>query len=180
MAHNEITAFQKTTEILNTENENAVFVQFHGFAKNTKDPFVIMSNGTRETPFLDYISQLKTELEFIDDSLTYKIAHIDTTWNRLVGFTNTQGRYLNESIDPCSISAQNTSGKFIHLEQEKSRLRQDSTGWNKIKIALENIFNCDSILSSIKEKRSPIFYFYPNPVKGNEVFILLYGFKLRS
>ena len=37
-------------------------------------------------------------------------------------------------------SASGTSGRFIHLEQEKTKLRQDVAGWEKINLALGNVF----------------------------------------
>jgi hypothetical protein len=68
------------------------------------------------------------------------LAHIDTNWDRLRGFSNTQGRFINGSSNPCSVSASATSGRFIHLEQEKTKLRQDAAGWEKMNMALSNVF----------------------------------------
>lgn len=139
MAHNTDTVWQKTTEIIYNTIATSVFFQFHGFSKKDDDPYVILSNGTDETPKVDYATQLKTALKAQDNTLTFKIAHLDN-WDRLVGFTNTQGRLINGSNNPCNLSAQNTSGRFLHIEQEKEKLREDSTGWNKMYLALSNIF----------------------------------------
>lgn len=141
MAHNTNSMFQETTEIVFSNVSNSVFLQLHGFGKNDSDPYVIMSNGTRETPSTDYSVQLRDALLNEDSSLTFKIAHIDTDWNRLIGFTNTQGRYINGSSNPCLTSATSTTGRFIHIEQEKSKLRENSSGWSKMSNALKSVFN---------------------------------------
>ena len=140
LAHNENSIWQKTTEIIYDSYPESVFVQLHGFTKLATDPYVILSNGTDQTPTgEDYTVQLKDQLIAQDPSLTFKIAHIDN-WTRLVGFTNTQGRYINQSSDPCSSSATSTTGRFVHVEQEKTKLRDDATGWNKLYSALDAIF----------------------------------------
>lgn len=139
MAHNSESVWQKTTEVLKNTIAGSVFVQLHGFSKQASDPYVILSNGTDLTPSLDNIAELKNQLSVQDNSLTFKIAHIDN-WTRLVGFTNTQGRLINESANPCSTSASTTDGRFIHIEQEKSKLREDSSGWEKMHQALAHTF----------------------------------------
>ena len=128
LAHNVQSVFQKTTENLFTTISDSVFIQLHGFGKKTTDPYVILSNGTRKTPTTDYATQIKNALLVEDSSLTFKLAHVDTDWTRLIGFTNTQGRLINNSGNFCSTSANTTSGRFIHIEQEKSKLRNDETG----------------------------------------------------
>ncbi|TVZ54990.1 putative secreted protein (Por secretion system target) [Lutibacter sp. Hel_I_33_5] len=139
MAHNAETMWQKTTEIIYNTITESVFFQLHGFAKKDDDPYVILSNGTDQTPTTDYAAQLKTALFAQDNTLTFKTAHLDN-WDRLVGFTNTQGRLINQSNNPCNQSAQSTTGRFIHVEQEKTKLRADSTGWEKMYQALVGVF----------------------------------------
>lgn len=141
LAHNTISVFQKTTENVFNTISNSVFIQLHGFGKNGTDPYVIMSNGTRETPTTDYAVGIRDALLIEDSSLTFKIAHIDTDWTRLIGFTNTQGRLINSSTNSCATSATTTSGRFIHIEQEKTKLRDDATGWTKMSNALKSVFN---------------------------------------
>lgn len=140
MAHNTNSMFQKTTENLLNAISTGVFVQLHGFGKQDTDPYVIMSNGTRETPSTDYATLIKDALLIEDNTLTFKLAHIDTGWTRLIGFTNTQGRLINNSVDHCSTSATTTSGRFVHIEQEKTKLRDDATGWVKMSNALGSVF----------------------------------------
>lgn len=140
LAHNTQSVFQKSTEILFNSVANSVFVQIHGFGKQASDPYVIMSNGTRETPTTDYVVLLRDALLAEDNTLTFKIAHIDKDWTRLIGFTNTQGRLINNSANHCTSSATSTSGRFIHIEQEKTKLRDDVSGWNKLSNALKSCF----------------------------------------
>ncbi len=176
MAHNTLSVFQKTTEVLTIENNNAVFVQLHGFSKTSSDPYVIMSNGTRATPLVDYVTLIKNELAVVDNSLTFKLAHIDLSWTKLIAFTNTQGRLVNGSTSPCNTSISSTTGKFVHIEQEKTKLRDDSVGWNKMFVALSNVFNCTTV--SIKEGiwNKLDYKIYPNPTQ-NDLTIETEGIK---
>jgi len=140
MAHTTTSVFQKTTEIVFSNVSNSVFVQLHGFNKQTADPYVIMSNGTRETPLIDYVSLIRNALVLEDNTLTFKLANIDTDWTRLIGFTNTQGRLINDSSNHCSEPSMTTSGRFIHIEQEKTKLRDNIAGWTKMSNALKSVF----------------------------------------
>lgn len=140
MAHTTTSMFQSVTKTVFNSVSNSVFIQLHGFSKQASDPYVIMSNGTRETPTIDYASLIKDALLVEDNSLTFKLAHIDTNWTRLIGFTNTQGRFINNSTDACNTSATSTTGRFIHIEQEKSKLRDNITGWSKMSNALKSVF----------------------------------------
>jgi hypothetical protein len=142
MAHSVSSIFQKTTEKLLNSFSNTFFIQLHGFAKLVTDPYVILSNGTQITPGLDYIVPLTNNLLIEDNTLTFKIAHIDLEWTRLRAFDNTQGRLINSSIDPCYSYATTTNGRFLSIEQERTKLRDDVTGWNKMANALINTFVC--------------------------------------
>ena len=159
MAHNINTIFQATTEQLN--DGNTYFIQLHGFSKQSTDPSVIMSNGTRVTPADDKIVTIKQNLFAINNSLTFEVAHINTSWTKLIAFTNTQGRLINNVTNPCNTSATNTFGKFIHLEQEKPLLRQDSSKWIVMAEAIKQSFPCNS--SQINEQNLNKLKVYPNP-----------------
>ncbi len=136
-AHNTNGTFQKTTEILNSAISGLIVIQNHGFSKDPGDPDLIMSNGNSKTPSVDYLSTLKTNLLSIDSTLTFKILHIDTTWTTLTGTTNVQGRLINGSANPCSQSASSNSGRFLHIEQAYSKLRDTEENRNKLSDALE-------------------------------------------
>ncbi|MEM1322280.1 MAG: hypothetical protein AAGG75_18605 [Bacteroidota bacterium] len=149
VAHNTRSAFQMATEEVREEMPEQVFVQLHGFSKRDTDPFVIMSNGSRDAPAVDYAALLAAGLEAEDAVLDFKIGHLDTEWSRLLGFTNTQGRYINQSLDPCTENAAMGNGHFIHVEQERTRLRADETGWQKMANALGGAFSC--VVSGVEE-----------------------------
>ncbi len=144
LAHVLNTAFQSTTDSLLHHFGNSIFLQLHGFTKLNSDPFIILSNGTQITPAVDHIATFKTQLEN-EDSLfidSIKVAHIDLEWTRLRGFSNVQVRLVNASISPCDSNSTATNGRFIHMEQEKTRLRQDSTGWRKVANAIKGTLPC--------------------------------------
>ena len=164
MAHVTQSIFQKTTEVLLNSFNNTYFIQLHGFTKLSTDPYLVLSNGTKQTPAIDYMPDFKNNLYNEDSVLTFKIAHIDTNWTRLRGFWNTQGRLINGSSNHCSASAINTNGRFFHIEQEKTRLRDNVTGWNKVANALKTTFNCTplSFKETIIEQDLKI---YPNPTR---------------
>ncbi|WP_318342767.1 fibronectin type III domain-containing protein [Flagellimonas baculiformis] len=138
--HSVNSMFQKTTEMMYDALPNSVFVQLHGFDKEASDPSLIISNGTNKTPQTDYVAMLRDALLQEDNSLTFKIPHIDVNWTRYAAFDNTQGRYINGSPNPCSVSATNTTGRFVHIEQERAKLRANETGWAKVSNALEKLF----------------------------------------
>ncbi len=144
LAHVLHTVFQSTTDTLLHFFPNVVFLQLHGFAKLPSDPFIILSNGTQISPAIDPIATFKTKLEN-EDSLfvdSIKVAHFDLNWTRLRGFSNVQVRLVNGSVSPCDSNSTMTNGQFIHMEQEKTRLRDDSTGWKKVSNALKGTFAC--------------------------------------
>lgn len=164
MAHNVTTMFQQTTDNLFTNISNSVFIQLHGFGKRSSDPYVIMSNGTRQTPSIDYAALIKNELLNEDSSLTFQLAHINTNWTRLIGFTNTQGRLINNSSNHCATSGVSTSGRFIHVEQERTKLRDNESGWSKMSNALLSVF--PSTLGVKRFNLNASIFTSPNPTKG--------------
>jgi hypothetical protein len=166
LAHETLSVFQKTTEILFNNFANAHFIQLHGFSKLSTDPYVVLSNGTQITPTPDYLSVFKTNLFDADPSLTFKIAHIDISWTRLRGFFNVQGRLINTSPNTCNANATTTNGRFFHIEQEKTKLRNDSTGWNKIVYAVSKTFPCNITSTSPIIQSDPI-KIYPNPTTNS-------------
>jgi hypothetical protein len=170
VAHEDDSIFHQTTSILFNSISNSVFIQLHGFGKKTDDPYVIMSNGTRETPTTDYIEMLKNELFLEDNSLTFKIPHQDLTWNRLIAFTNTQGRLINESNAPCAVSSTKTTGRFISLEQELSKLRSNAVGWEKVSNAIKSVFYTSLGINNNNIEQKTLVY--PNPTKSKINFIV--------
>ncbi|MBI5727629.1 MAG: hypothetical protein HY965_07235, partial [Ignavibacteriales bacterium] len=92
------------------------------------------------TPDTDYLAKLKISLLAIDTSLTFKIAHTDLSWTKLVATTNTQGRYLNGSNDPCFTAAASSNGRFLHIEQALTGLRDNAANRKKLSDAIALTF----------------------------------------
>ena len=124
-----------------------------------------MSNGTRVTPSPDYISLLADALAAEDPVLTTEAAHLNLNWTRLIGFTNVQGREINGSANPCSTNADASTGRFLHVEQERTRLRNNLAGWNKMANAVQAIFPCVTVGVEQLEQEMPLSIF-PNPSRG--------------
>ncbi len=145
-AHTTESFMQRGTETLEGLISNLIVIQVHGFGKLDTDPDIIMSNGTAHTPAgTDYVIQLKNNLLAEDNTLTFKIPHIDIGWSRLNGTTNTQGRYINGSGDPCETSPGSTNSRFIHVEQKRDGLRNPSSNWSKLTNAIANTFGLDPL-----------------------------------
>ena len=164
MAHNDRSVFETVTEELARYDSALIFIQLHGFAMRDTDPYVIMSNGTRLTPRPDYLDSLKNALHEVDPVLDFRVAHQDLDWTRLIAFNNVQGRFLNGSTDICGQDADTVSGRFIHIEQEKTRLREDSTKWEKMTLAVNRAFPCVST-GIAPLPRTGTLQVAPNPFK---------------
>jgi hypothetical protein len=135
-AHNVDGTFQKSTEILNNNITNLVVLQVHGFSKGTGDPDAIIGNGTYYAPSgIDYAKILKSSLIIIDNSLDGETVHIDGS-SANTGTTNTQGRLLNGNSAPCSQNTQTANGRFLHVEQALTKLRDTQQNWNKLSRAI--------------------------------------------
>ncbi|MCB0656257.1 MAG: hypothetical protein KDC57_08990 [Saprospiraceae bacterium] len=161
IAHNDQSLFQRMTVSLSAFGVD-YFIQLHGFAKSSGDPNLIISNGTRTTPEDDPIARLRDGLYAIDPQLTFKIVHIHTDWTKLTAFTNTQGRYLNESEEPCSRNATTATGRFIHIEQEYDRFRKDEAGWDLMREGLESAFTC-AVVANHSLSMSPLLQIHILP-----------------
>lgn len=144
-----------------------VFIQPHGFGKKSTDPDLIRSNGSKEEPDTDYLSTMMEHYEEIDNSLTFKVAHVDEDWTRLIARTNTQGRLLNGSDDPCNTDASHNSGRFIHVEQAYEKLRDSESNWKKLANVLLLTFPENRMAVDVSKGPIPNEVFlnqnYPNP-----------------
>jgi hypothetical protein len=159
--------FQATTQVLSSFFPEMCFVHVHGFAKQASDPDLIMSYGTSlPPPGDDKLVQLRDNFSFEDASLTFKVAHVDSGWTRLIATTNTQGRYLNGSPNPCNQSASSCSGRFMHIEQGYAKLRDSPANWTKFSNALANTFQQVSYVADPQVSlpgRVVLHPNYPNP-----------------
>jgi hypothetical protein len=125
--------FQITNEAMLDDNPDLLAIQPHGFAQQSGDPDIIISNGTRYPPSgTDYAVAIRDAIQAIDPSLTAKVGHIDLDWTRLLGTWNTQGRLMNGSADPCETAASSATGQFVHIEQKRIGLRDTPQNWMKL------------------------------------------------
>jgi len=136
-AHVVLSTFQVTTEAIQDQDPDALFIQPHGFAKLSGDPDLIISNGTRYTPSgTDFAVAVRDGFASVDPSLTSKVAHVDLSWTRLIATTNCQGRLVNGGSDPCGTSASSATGNFVHIEQARTGLRDTPGNWTKLADAI--------------------------------------------
>lgn len=136
-AHVVYSTFQVTTDAVLDHDADALFIQPHGFGQITGDPDLIISNGTRYSPSgTDYAVAIRDGFAAVDPTLTFKVAHVDLSWTRLLGTSNCQGRLVNGGNDPCGTSANSASGNFVHIEQARPGLRDTPGNWTKLADAI--------------------------------------------
>lgn len=166
MAHVVNTGFQEATATANRSLENPVFIQLHGFARSSSEPYGYLSNGTRQKTNQAYANQLAQTLKQTDSVLTFGIAHRDTLSEALWAFNNVQGRLINGSPAPCRQNATTANGRFLHIEQALPRLRADSSGWRKMLTALRQVFpaSTTSIYDQVDQPHKQV-KLYPNPTR---------------
>ncbi|MCE1189493.1 MAG: hypothetical protein LWX56_10155 [Ignavibacteria bacterium] len=169
--HNVNSSFQRTTEILLSTYPNMIFFQPHGFSRDTGDPYLIISNGTRKKPATDYAMKIWNKLQDIDNTLTAKIIHIDSSWTKLTATNNTQGRLINGSSDPCDINPGSCNGRFIHIEQAYTGLRDNQTNWKKLSDAIAQAFPPASTVSSGNWSTADIWMEAQAPQSNDDVEI---------
>ena len=147
MAHVENSIFQKTHEFLFDLLPDPFMIQLHGFSWSSDSglPNLIMSNGISIPPAgNDYLNILGQAVKIVDSDVSYGVEHI-TPSLPLAGTTNTQGRYCNGSNNPCNSFGIFNSGRFFHLEQSYTYLRQYPSDWDKLAEAIDMVFrNVDS------------------------------------
>lgn len=132
MAHNHLTVFQKAHESLFALSPDAWFLNVHGHADNSCED-VFLSNGRADDS--------KAVLQSLRDALQARGINAamagDGSACTLTGSTNTQGRLVNGSSNPCTSSAPSNSGRFFHIEQFTSIRRSQ----DKYRILIEELAN---------------------------------------
>lgn len=137
-----------------------------------------MSNGVTADPVTDYLSTLKSELLELNDTLDFKVLHIDTTWNKLTGTTNVQGRMINGSLNPCGNSASVNSGRFLHIEQVYTNLRDNETSWDVMATAIINTFPEDPLPVELSQFSAATSGYQVNLFWRTETEVNNYGFEI--
>lgn len=137
--------------LLDNERQNLVkHIQLHGFGRDEGDPAFILSNGVTDQPSGgDILQDFSDNLLKVDASYTSELAHKNPDI-KLKGTSNTIGRWINNSAEPCNTSASSNSGRFFHFEQAKEGIRDSEQNWLKVIEALEMTFPKD-VVSSIKK-----------------------------
>jgi hypothetical protein len=167
-AHVVLATIHISTEAMLDNNSELLVIQPHGFSQEEDDPDLIISNGTRFSPTgTDYALAVSDAIQVIDPSLTTKVGHIDLDWTRLLGTTNTQGRLINDSLDPCEDPAITATGQFVHVEQARIGLRDTPENWMKLAQAIEDAVPVDSGIPQDPQRKpaARIIGNYPNPFR---------------
>lgn len=162
--------FQITTQALLDDSFDLLVLQNHGFSKGTGDPDLIISNGTRRTPTgTDYAVAVRDAMLTIDPALTAKVAHVNLDWTENIGTDNTQGRLLNESSSPCYSSPTSANGRFVHVEQAKTRLRDTQANWMKLAQAVAIAFPVDvsGVPPGAEAPEARVLIVHPNPTSSS-------------
>ena len=118
-AHNTRSIFHLAHEEITEHHLDDIVISIHGMSGDG----ISVSNGTNFDVADDsLVARLSEDLKFRmgEENTTscnsYNTANLDA---RLCGSTNTQGRHLNGSTEPCSIAATIASERFLHIEQSR-------------------------------------------------------------
>ena len=117
MAHAIETVYQVAHEEISDAFPDDIVLSLHGMAGLG---ISISAGVLGQVPDDSFQSQFATQLllSFADEDITSCNPYPGgSTQQRLCGTTNLQGRYVNGSESPCDTSAEEISGRFIHLEQ---------------------------------------------------------------
>lgn len=133
-AHASEMPFHYASEEIADDNTNSHFTQLHGFGFVGGDPDLIISNGTDQAPSgIDHVVDF---VNYIDNNSVFNAVgvHSDPYDDKLTGYTNTFGRYLNEhqgNICSSDQIANTTTDRFMHVEQ-RGELREIEANYDLI------------------------------------------------
>jgi len=136
MAHMDVTVYQRIHEVLADHYGEDWVISLNGMS----DDGISISNGTLEDSLADSPEALlgtALSAAFPGEPVTSCNDWPGATvYTRVCGTTNIQGRYLNNSADPCAEEAVASSGRFIHLEQSALIRQQAQTVLDAIESVL--------------------------------------------
>lgn len=137
-AHSAEMPFHYASEEIANDNIFSHFVQLHGFAHAGGDPDVIVSNGTDQTPA--HSDRVVFFVDYIDNNSSFNAVgvHSDPYTDKLTGYTNTFGRFLNaHQGNICSSNqiANSTTDRFMHVEQ-RGELREIESNYDLVRDAI--------------------------------------------
>ena len=136
VAHNTSTYFHEAHKAAYDFNDTNVIIQVHGKSDSQGSPAVaIFFNGISTD---DVGSKSNILADALESALVAEVYSCNKNGdpNTLFGTTNVQGRYSNDSPDPCSSAASSASERFFHLEQNRS-IRDSISDWGHV----ENVLN---------------------------------------
>jgi hypothetical protein len=139
-AHASEMPFHYASEEIANDNTSSHFVQLHGFSFVGGDPDMIVSNGTDQTP--SGADRVVDFVNYVDNNSSFNAVgvHSDPYDDKLTGYTNTFGRFLNvHQSDICSSNqiANSTTDRFMHLEQ-RGELREIESNYDLVRDAIIN------------------------------------------
>lgn len=138
-------------------------IQLHGFGRKSGDPAFILSNGVTVQPSgEDLLQFFANNLMTVDASYTSEVAHKNPNI-KLKGTSNTIGRWLNASTDPCNESASNNSARFFHFEQALEEIRDEPVNWLKVIQALEMTFPSNVVAALEADSQEIQVEIFPSP-----------------
>lgn len=161
--HNTRTLFHLAHIALSENWEHAVVISLHGMGNDNEGvtTSLIISNGIKADD--DSGNTPATRLRYALEKATTPGRVVscnvksDSKYNYrpLCGFTNVQGRHVNGDSDACRIGVTRGTGRFIHIEQDRSVLRPYFEDWSRIDrhpIPLALMRSLSTILPVIRER----------------------------
>lgn len=141
VGHNTRTLFHLAHVVFAERWKNAVVISLHGMSKDHDGVVtsLIISNGIQANDAGG--STPATRLRYALAKAMNKPGRVvscnvraDSKYNYrpLCGFTNVQGRHVNGDRDACRIGVTRGTGRFIHLEQDRSVLELYFEDWARI------------------------------------------------
>lgn len=130
-AHNPATLFHLAHRYFTRRWPQSVVVQPHGFRNAGSPVWFVISDGTREKRTPDGAltgrvrDRIRASLGRRDRAVSCQDPSDRDIWSRwLCATTSVQGRDLNGSPDACRIPAEQSSGRFLHVEQVYEEVRK--------------------------------------------------------
>lgn len=119
----------------------SVVVSLHGMREDDAGvrTTVIISDGAHDKDVSQQTVATKLRLA-LSKAATHAGMIVSCNWpedekygfRKLCGYTNVQGRHVNNSADVCRASVDNATGRFVHLEQDWSVLKPYAHNWPNI------------------------------------------------
>ena len=134
-AHQTSSFFYTAHTVANDSDDHLVFLQLHGFGSRTlarlqqqcgtsNDRLINLSVGFQSLAGGRAESLLNPLAEALEKVGSIEVCLYGRDTTSLGGTWNVEGRYSNRSIEPCTVSATQATGRFIHFEQSY-RVRED-------------------------------------------------------